>query len=213
MNGQNYTPLTSDLSNIKGPIVSSNLPITTPKKQNRLSLFLLISVIIAIFIAIGIFFLMSNKTLSEIKDSKYGFTIKNIKDWKKIPPRKGVYLSLATAKDNTIISYAGIQPIPKPAQSTELDEVTVKDLCTETTQSKKGINQTFEVTKINEISGFKCSFETIGENIDTVLTINIYTLINDQDNGYNFFITTSNPRDDFGEAQKVNDLISGFTLL
>ena len=69
------------------------------KKSVRI-LWVLVGLVIA---ATSIITYVVLNTNASITDSKYGFVFTDIHGWKKISPRNGAYISLATTNNNTVL--------------------------------------------------------------------------------------------------------------
>jgi hypothetical protein len=186
-----------------------------PKPKKSIIIYVLFGIILLVFAVGGTFFYL-NKNLTgntKLTDSKFEFQFSDTKGWKKIPPKEGSYISLATVdQNNTVISYADVRPLVIENFPPKIKEE-VDKLCREVTKDMSPQNLKTEEITINNISEFKCEYEVFGPNINETLISSQYTLYNSVGKKYGYIITTSYPKKSADEASKVIQLIEGFSAL
>jgi len=216
LDNQNFTLITNQ-SVINQPVNTpfknpSVNPVLSNEKQSStkyMKIILIMFFLILLVLVVG--YLVMN-TNNEIIDKQYFFKFANTKGWKKIPPKEGAYLSLATTKDNIIISYVDIRPLLKEKlpQNKEAD---IQKLCNDTIKQINAQNIKFEPIQVNNVSGFKCSHEEQETNTSNILQGSEYTLFKGDNLKYIYIIIISYPKDNIEEANKVEQLIQGFQTL
>lgn len=167
---------------------------------------------VLILLALFIAFIFGIKYLNEavFVDFSHGFILTDIKGWKAIPPKEGAYKSLATSKDNIIISYADIRFIKKGKILDERTMVRIaKEECQNSTNEPNITSKNAEVEEFqkNGSTVVKCNVEGLGvvNKLPTIITM--YSFFGSKDNV--LVITTSYPKGNNLEEIKAQRLIDG----
>lgn len=144
-------------------------------------------------------------------DSTYGFIIKDQRGWYGVPKKEGVYYSIGTSDSSAgkVISYIGVSPIIHINSDNAAFLEKVKDSCDETAQELGTTFVDSSLITINNLQGLLCTSEGKATNIDKIYTLRQYYLITNAGK-YDYIVTTSYPKGDMLEEEKVNHILKNF---
>ncbi len=174
---------------------------------------ILLSLIVAVLVVAGGGMWAYNKYYAfSYSDSKYGFIIKNQRDWYSVSQKEGVYYSLGTSTSRTgkVISYFGVVPIAHTGSSTLSDVETFKKSCRDTALEMETTLINISSVTLNSLQGYICVSEGRAINVDKIYVFKQYFLLNENGGKYNYVISASYPKGDALEEEKVTRIIDNF---
>lgn len=143
---------------------------------------------------------------------KSDFEIVKSSDWREMKAPSGVEKLYATSKDDIAISSANIIRIKKQLSLSEKEQKEIaSNACNNEIRNRYGNSKVSEIT-LNSMPVVVCSFESKGENVDKILQVDQYNILNSSNKEYNYIVSISYPKDDAAEANKANEFISGFKI-
>lgn len=185
-----------------------------PKKSKLIFKILLpLSVIIVVLLVYGVWVYLKHN-VSPYLDSKYGFIIRNQKDWCSAPLEKGVYYGVATfdspnCKYGKAVSTFGLSPI-KHTGGVSGDLEVYKKTCL---NAAKEFNITTHGTsniRVNNLHGIVCVGEGKPLKVDKTYIFKQYWLLNNKGQ-YDYVISISYPKGDVIEEEKVRRILNSLS--
>jgi hypothetical protein len=167
---------------------------------------ILIGLILLILLGLQLYYNVYNKGY---EDKKYGFLLLNTRGWRILDPKEGVYLSLATEKDGRALSYLGISPLLKSANE-DKDAETIRKLCNDLISNSGATFVDFKEVGIGDLKGYTCNYEVFGTNLNQTLNASSITLFGKSSGTYDYIISTSFPKGNQEEQEKVERLVNSF---
>jgi len=167
---------------------------------------LLVSLVIFALLGLYLYYDVYNKGY---EDKKYGFSLMNTRGWRMLDPKEGVYLSLGTEKDGNVLSYLGISPLLKSANK-EKDAETIRKLCNNLVSDTGATFIGFKEVGIGDLKGYTCNYEVFGINLKETLNASSITLFGKSSNAYDYVISTTFPKGNQEEQEKVVKLVNSF---
>src|SRR3989344_5059683 len=167
---------------------------------------LLVGLIILTLLGLHLYYNVYNKGY---EDKKYGFLLLNTRGWRILDPKEGVYLSLGTEKDGKVLSYLGISPLLKTAH-TDKNAETIRKLCNDLVSDTGAKFVGFKEVGIGDLMGYTCNYEVFGVNLNQTLNASSITLFGKSSGTYDYVISTTFPKDNQEEQEKVVTLVNSF---
>lgn len=174
------------------------------------SLLVLVCIVMALILGTYAYFKYYKQTYS---DPYYGFIIKDQRGWYSILPKpKGVYYIVGTSKamGEKIISTLSVEPLLHLQDESELKRTWIDESCVEAARKSQATPLKTSSAKVNNLHGFLCISEGRAQNTDRIYTYKQYILINENGNKYDYIVTTSQPKDNVAEEEKVVRILNNF---
>ncbi len=174
------------------------------------SLLVLVCIVMALILGTQAYFKYYKLAYS---DRDYGFIIKDQRGWYSVIPKpEGVHYIIGTSKSmgEKIVSTFSVAPISHLEDPSKLEDVWMNDTCVEAAQNSHAtLLKTSRVT-VNKLNGFLCASQGKAQNVDRMYTYKQYVLVNEKGKKYDYIITTSQPKDDIAEEEKVVRILNNF---
>ena len=167
---------------------------------------LLVALILLAVLGLHLYYNVYNKGY---EDKKYGFLLLNTRGWRVLDPKESVYLSLGTEKDGKVLSYVGISPLLKTA-NTDKNEETIRKLCNDLVSNTGATFVGFKEVGIGDLRGYTCNYEVFGTNLKETLNASSITLFGKSSNDYDYVISTTFPKNNQKEQERVETLVNSF---
>ncbi|KKU02765.1 MAG: hypothetical protein UX03_C0027G0005 [Candidatus Woesebacteria bacterium GW2011_GWE1_45_18] len=167
---------------------------------------LLVGLILLAVLGLHLYYNVYNKGY---EDKKYGFLLLNTRGWRVLESKEGVYLSLGTEKDGKGLSYVGISPLLK-STNTDKDEETIRKLCDGLVSNTGATFVGFKEVEVGDLRGYTCNYEVFGTNLKETLNASSITLFGKSSNDYDYVISTTFPKNNQEEQEKVETLVNSF---
>ncbi len=148
---------------------------------------------------------------SAYSDSKYGFIIKDQREWYSVPKKEGVYYSLGTSDspNGKVISYFGVSPVTRTGRNAPTDLETYKQRCVVNAKETNSTLLEASNVSLNDLQGYLCIAEGKATNVDVIYTLKQYFLLNNKGT-YNYIVTVSYPKGDLIEEGKATRIVNNF---
>jgi hypothetical protein len=171
----------------------------------------LILVLIIVIVAIGGVCAYFKYYKLAYSDPKYGFMIKDQREWYSVPKKENVYYSLGTSDspNGEVVSYFGVSPVTHTSKDAPTDLETYKQECAiNAKETNTSLLEASNVT-LNNLQGYLCIAEGKATNVDKIYILKQYFLLNNKGK-YDYILAISYPKGDLIEEEKVTRIINSF---
>lgn len=169
--------------------------------------------IIVMVIAYSIWFAFLKDIKDEFVNRDYRFMFTEIEGWEELLPQtENVKAFLVSKKNSVILSTAQVAVAQSVNLPTEKKIALEEENCYQLARDSGN-------TIIKELSGplltkgkksgYQCTIEAMGENLNQMLLVTQYSLLN-RNEKFDYILTTSYPKGDQSEAEKVKKLVDHF---
>lgn len=171
----------------------------------------LILIIVLVIVAVGGVWTYFKYYKLSYSDSKYGFIIKDQREWYSVPKKEGVYYSLGTSDspNGKVISYFGVSPVTRTGKNAPTDLETYKQECVINANETNSTLLEASNVSLNNLQGYLCIAEGEATNVDKIYTLKQYFLLNNKGK-YDYIVIVSYPKGDLIEEGKVTRIVNNF---